>query len=97
MAIDFEKIRTENIKEYGEGTRHLAFLGRLYPDRTHFIYELLQNAEDVKATSVKFSLHSGRLEFEHNGRLFNEADVRGICGVGEGTKTEDLTLIGKFG
>lgn len=97
MAIDFEKIRTENIREYGEGTRHLAFLGRLYPDRTHFIYELLQNAEDVKATSVKFSLHSDRLEFEHNGRFFNEADVRGICGVGEGTKTEDLTLIGKFG
>ncbi|HCM14542.1 MAG TPA: hypothetical protein DHW79_01095, partial [Candidatus Cloacimonas sp.] len=97
MAIDFEKIRTDNIREYGEGTRHLAFLGRLYPDRTHFIYELLQNAEDVKATSVKFSLHSDRLEFEHNGRLFNEADVRGICGVGEGTKTEDLTLIGKFG
>ncbi|HOY84952.1 MAG TPA: hypothetical protein PLQ80_06620 [Candidatus Syntrophosphaera sp.] len=97
MAIDFEKIRTDNIREYGEGTRHLAFLGRLYPDRTHFIYELLQNAEDVKATSVKFLLHPDRLEFEHNGRLFNEADVRGICGVGEGTKTEDLTLIGKFG
>ena len=97
MAIDFEKIRTDNIREYGEGTRHLAFLGRLYPDRTHFIYELLQNAEDVKATSVKFLLHPDRLEFEHNGRPFNEADVRGICGVGEGTKAEDLNLIGKFG
>ena len=97
MAIDFEKIRADNIREYGEGIRHLAFLGRLYPDQTHFIYELLQNAEDVKATSVKFSLHPDRLEFEHSGRLFNEADVRGICGVGEGTKTEDFTQIGKFG
>ena len=28
---------------------------------------------------------------------FDERDVRGVCGVGEGTKAEDLTQIGKFG
>ena len=31
------------------------------------------------------------------GDFFNERDVRGVCGVGEGTKAEDLTQIGKFG
>ena len=97
MPSDYTKIREDNIKEYGEGTRHLAFLGKLYTDRTHFIFELLQNAEDAGASQIRFRLFEGRLEVNHDGRLFNEADVRGVCGVGEGTKSEDLTQIGKFG
>lgn len=97
MPCDYDQIRADNIREYGEGTRHLSFLGRLYTDRTHFLFELLQNAEDAGATRVLFHLFEDKLEVFHDGRLFNEKDVRGICGVGEGTKTEDLTQIGKFG
>lgn len=97
MASDYERILRENLKEYGEGTRHLAFLGRLYADRTHFIFELLQNAEDAKASKIQFQLFPDRLEVKHNGRPFNEKDVRGVCGVGEGTGADDLTRIGKFG
>jgi len=97
MASNYDQIRTENIKEYGEGTRHLSFLGRLYTDRTHFIFELLQNAEDAKATKIRFELFDDRLEVRHDGRPFDELDVRGVCGVGEGTKSDDLTKIGKFG
>jgi len=97
MPSDYNKIRADNILEYGQGTRHLSFLGRLYTDRTHFIFELLQNAEDAGASKVLFQLVEDRLEVLHDGRLFDEKDVRGICGVGEGTKTEDLTQIGKFG
>lgn len=97
MASDYNKIKQENIREYGEGTRHLAFLGNLYTDRTHFIFELLQNAEDAGATKVLFQLSRLHLKVLHNGRPFNEKDVRGICGVGEGTKAKDLTQIGKFG
>lgn len=97
MPTDYDRIREDNIREYGQGTRHLSFLGRLYTDRTHFVFELLQNAEDAGATRILFSLFDDRLEVTHNGRLFNERDVRGVCGVGEGTKTEDLTQIGKFG
>lgn len=97
MPTDYDRIREDNIREYGQGTRHLSFLGRLYTDRTHFVFELLQNAEDAGATRILFSLFYDRLEVTHDGRLFNERDVRGVCGVGEGTKTEDLTQIGKFG
>ncbi|MBM9536678.1 sacsin N-terminal ATP-binding-like domain-containing protein [Desulfobulbus alkaliphilus] len=97
MPCDYDQIRADNIREYGEGTRHLSFLGRLYTDRTHFLFELLQNAEDAGATRVLFHLFEGKLKVFHDGRLFNEKDVRGICGVGEGTKAEDLTQIGKFG
>ena len=97
MPTDYDRIREDNIREYGQGTRHLSFLGRLYTDRTHFVFELLQNAEDAGATRILFRLFHNRLEVTHDGRAFNEADVRGVCGVGEGTKAEDLTQIGKFG
>jgi len=97
MSSDYEQIRRDNIREYGEGTKHLAFLGRLYSQRTHFIFELLQNAEDAGASKVVFQVFADRLEVRHDGRIFTELDVRGICGVGEGTKEGDLTQIGKFG
>lgn len=38
-----------------------------YSDQAHFIYELLQNADDAKATSVHFELHLDKLIFSHNG------------------------------
>lgn len=97
MAIDYEQIRKDNIVEYGKGTRHLAVFERLYSDGTHFIFELLQNAEDAKANRIQFALFGDRLEVRHDGRQFNERDVRGVSGVGESTKQDDLTQIGQFG
>src|SRR4051812_25463290 len=97
MPSDYSGIRAENIRQYGEGVRHLAFLGRLYADRTHFIFELLQNAEDAHATLLSFDLYTDRLEVRHNGRPFTTDDVVGICGVDDSTKSDDLTAIGKFG
>lgn len=97
MPTDYEQICRENLEEYGKGTRHLSFLRRLYSERTHFIFELLQNAEDAQATRVRFDLSRDRLGVWHDGRHFDERDVRGICGIAEGTKADDLTQIGKFG
>ncbi len=97
MPSNYDKIRRDNLIEYGQGTRHLAFLGQLYTERTHFIFELIQNAEDAGGSRIRFRLHNDRLEVENDGRPFNELDVRGVCGVGEGTNSQDLTKIGKFG
>lgn len=69
----------------------------LYPDIAHFIYELLQNAEDTKASEVLFVLSTDGLLFEHNGRAFDEDDIRAITDIGEGTKAEDENQIGQFG
>jgi len=69
----------------------------LYPDSAHFIFELLQNAEDTGATEVAFALNRDSLSFEHNGRAFTEADILGITDVGEGTKSDDEDKIGRFG
>ncbi|MGI6458640.1 MAG: sacsin N-terminal ATP-binding-like domain-containing protein [Candidatus Hydrogenedentales bacterium] len=73
-------------------------LADLYPDNAHFIYELLQNAEDARAVEVQFSLHDDRIEFEHDGkRLFSIDDVDAITSIGFSTKRDDATSIGKFG
>ena len=74
------------------------FLTELYPDNAHFIYELLQNAEDPKANEVTFKLTQSAVEFSHNGqRLFELKDVESITSIGNSTKREDTTSIGKFG
>jgi hypothetical protein len=97
VSADYEKIRDENIARYGWDTAVLDLLGQLYSERTHFIFELIQNAEDAGATELAFELFGDRLEVRHDGRPFTEADVRGVCGVGQSAKSGDLVAIGKFG
>jgi hypothetical protein len=97
VPADYQRIREENIARYGWDTAVLDLLGQLYSERTHFIFELIQNAEDAGATELAFELFEDRLELRHDGRPFTEADVRGVCGVGQSGKTADLTAIGKFG
>lgn len=77
-----------------------ALLTDLYPDTAHFIYELLQNAEDMRATVVRFVLDKNCIDFEHNGtkRPFNIDDIDAITNIGHnGQKKDDPTSIGKFG
>jgi hypothetical protein len=97
VPADYQEIRAENIARYGWDTAVLDLLGQLYSERTHFIFELIQNAEDAGATELAFELFEDRLELRHDGRPFTEADVRGVCGVGQSAKAGDLTSIGKFG
>lgn len=47
----------------------------LYPDRAHFLYELLQNAEDAGATAATFELRSDCVTFVHNGHDFTKDNV----------------------
>ena len=70
---------------------------KAYPDKAHFIYELLQNAEDTGAHDVHFMLEEGRLVFWHDGRPFNLDDIKSITSVGHSSKREDVSYIGKFG
>ena len=111
MSSDYEAITCDNIRRRGEEFDDIGNLlaEKLYGDRAHFIYELLQNAEDALALrrqkepgvdfsgEVTFRLCSDHLEVSHYGQLFNEDDVKGICDVLRGTKNERLDQIGTFG
>jgi len=83
-------------RENDADIKHL--LTAQYPDNAHFVYELLQNAEDANAQKVQFILHDDYIEFEHDGkRLFSIQDVDAITNIGRSTKRDDVTKIGKFG
>lgn len=111
MASDYEKICKDNIRRRGEEFDDIGRLisERLYSDRSHFVFELLQNAEDALARryrlhpddssgyAVRFRLFHDRLEFRHFGIPFDEDDVRGVSDVLKGTKEKDVSQIGKFG
>lgn len=73
-------------------------LSDLYPDQAHFVYELLQNAEDARATEIHFHLEAKKLTVTHNGaRTFSDKDVESITSIGNSTKRDDVNQIGKFG
>ena len=107
MPSDYPAIRREHERRYGTGVGEYGdtLLPHRYGDRTHFIYELLQNAEDALARregwtgprSVRFEVGPAALRVRHFGLPFDEADVRSICGIGESTKDPELTEIGRFG
>ncbi len=69
----------------------------LYPDKAHFIYELLQNAEDAGATEASFKLEEARLIFIHDGKPFLEQDIEAITNIGKGAKKAQEDKIGRFG
>ncbi len=82
--------------EFEEGI--LSLLSNLYPDEAHFVFELLQNAEDAGASKVEFELNTDHLRVTHNGkRLFNKEDVEGITSIAKSPKKDDVNKIGKFG
>ena len=66
-----------------------------YSDKTHFIYELIQNADDSKSTRLEFHLCENELIVWNDGRQFTEKDKESICSIGFSNK--DLTQIGTFG
>lgn len=73
-------------------------LTKLYTQSGHFVFELIQNAEDCDATEVSFNLLPDKLIFTHNGtKLFRLEDVDSITNVGNSTKTDNGNSIGKFG
>lgn len=81
-----------------DGDINLQIFEDFYPEQAHFIYELLQNAEDAGATEVAFELAENACYFEHNGtRHFDEKDIRAITGISNSTKKDNPDKIGKFG
>ena len=84
-----------------------------YSDQAHFIYEVLQNADDALATKAHFELYKDHLVFRHNGaRRFSVSDpdtykddrknkkvgdINGITSIGGSGKFLDDAKIGKFG
>lgn len=113
----FQKLRKKRLEAFNvfkdpDYSGVFDFIKDLYKKKAHFIYELLQNADDAKAKFVKFILNGDRLIFKHNGtEKFSVTDVdspsnekghiNSITSIGASTKSgnisDDDLKIGKFG
>jgi len=108
MATDYIALREENKGRYGSDIGRWGYrvLVNRYDDRAHFIFELIQNAEDALRKrrcsgewkgprSLSFELSHSNLRVSHYGELFTPDNVRAICGIDDSTK--EITAIGRFG
>ena len=77
--------------------RAIATLVQLYTEKPHFIYELLQNAEDAEATKILFIERDDALQVLHDGRPFTERNLAGLTDIGLSDKLPESNKIGKFG
>ena len=100
--------RTEDFKTFNKRSYRGVWSSIIdkYPESAHFIYELLQNADDAEATEVEITLQYDRLLFKHNGTKHFDVtkedaeiigDINSITGIGDSSKTDMQNKIGKFG
>ncbi len=63
MASDYAAIKAENVSEYGKGIGRIGpmLLANRYDDRTHFIFEILQNAENALRRGKKVPGHAHQI------------------------------------
>jgi hypothetical protein len=74
----------------------------LYAKETHFVLELVQNADDNLypadfAPTIRFELTGEKIAVSNNELGFAEENVRALCSVGKSTKAKRAGFIGEKG
>ncbi len=92
----------ENPEDAGTIARQLKLNElELYTHTKRFIFELLQNADDMplrdKPVNVEMHLLNNFLLFLHDGKFFDREDVKAICDAAKSTKAKDPSKIGYKG
>ena len=104
MPSNYKQIAQEHRQGYGSFDHHLEGYEDFYPDDTHFLYELIQNAQDAIARAagknrkkrfLRITLRDSDLVAINDGLPFEERHVRAICSVRQSTK--DIGQIGAHG
>ena len=90
----FDKL-AGSVKQALEGARSGGSL--LSSDRLQGLSEVVQNADDCKATEVCFLTGPTELMVRHNGNPVRLADVLGMAMPWLSTKADDAGAIGRFG
>jgi Domain of unknown function (DUF3883) len=98
MPINYQALQ-QNPKDAARKAVHRLMR---YSEQVHFLYELLQNADDAgkrgndeKPVRMGFVLRDKELVVWNDGRHFDERDIGGVLAIGQSSK--DLTQIGAFG
>lgn len=89
-----------------KGNRHAEILMKLYAEPARFLEEIIQNTEDAYAAKrqegggkLTFRLYGDRLDIIHQGKNFDEEDLKAITTFAASGKAgfSDINIIGKFG
>jgi hypothetical protein len=83
--------KTHHYSDYGGNLESLLqnYKKEMYSNDERFIYELLQNADDIPVgdfVEVKFNIEDDYFYFLHTGKKFDFADVYSITSTGQSTK-----------
>jgi hypothetical protein len=97
MPTDYEELTRTNEEDLGKKRATRASQVTMYSDWTHFIFEILQNADDYGAKTIRFEVTEDELVIEHDGSPFKEENVKAITYFHGSTSKEDLVKTGRFG
>ena len=94
LKLTKEQLKIANKQKEREGRGLQRLSQELYSKDTHFVLELIQNADDntynLKEMSVvptvKFVLHKDCISVLNNEVGFSDVNIRAICDVGKSTK-----------
>ncbi|MCF7889471.1 MAG: hypothetical protein K9L78_05050 [Victivallales bacterium] len=103
MISEFDELSKKRKEYYWQAIQngdrsHQIIAEDLYSDPTHFLFELMQNAEDEGATKVSIDLNDNGVEFFHNGNKFSLKDIESITMFGNNDRKKfKSNSIGRFG
>jgi hypothetical protein len=82
------KLGKKNEKMYRskESQGLFSWLEQAFPEPWLYVAELIQNAVDAGAKALRFVPGKDSLVFEHDGRTFDQNDVKGLCSLGLSSK-----------
>ena len=65
-----------------------------YSEETHYVLELIQNAEDEGSRTITFTITSDSILIENDGEPFSADDVFSICSAGQSRKENKIGFFG---
>jgi len=92
------RIKRSRLYKDNKDTQAINIIGiveKFHTEILHFVFELIQNADDTKANEASFIFKKNQIVFTHNGGEFTRSNVEKISSIGHSDKSEDQ--IGKFG
>eukprot|EP00741_Cyanophora_paradoxa_P009246 tig00001416_g8956.t1 len=102
VQLDEEGRRAMGVQQERLGRALARLSSELYSTDTHFVLELVQNADDNRygeevLPSLAFVLDGSRVDVYNNETGFTERNVRALCDVGRSTKEKQTGYIGAKG
>jgi hypothetical protein len=91
------RIRKEKEKYRGDKDKENLFkmvTESVYSEETHYVLELIQNAEDEGAKGITFTITNDLIIVENDGKPFSADDVFSICSAGQSRKENKIGFFG---